>query len=70
MMAYPKEETQAMKMNIEEEYIEYCKSNGINYDLKIKQKERQLQARMKSIVCPNCNKEMRVASLNPSNVIL
>ena len=62
-MSYPKEEMHAMKIKGEEEYKEYCKSNGINHDLKVKQRERQYEARMKSIICPNCNKEMRFGTL-------
>ena len=46
-----------------EDYKEQCKRNGLNYDLKVEQRERQHKARMKSSMCPNCDKEMRLGSL-------
>ena len=33
-MAYPKEEMKAMVDKCKEDYREYCRNNGINYELK------------------------------------
>ncbi len=61
-MTETKEEMNVMKDKIEEEYKNYWINNGINYDLKVAQRERQFKARMKSIICPGCDKEMRYGS--------
>ena len=63
IMAYPKEEMKAMVDKCKEDYREYCRNNGINYELKEAQRERRFKTRMESLTCPGCNKELRVSSL-------
>ena len=62
-MAYPKEEMKAMADKCKEDYKEYCRTNGINYELKEAQRARHHKTRMESVTCPGCTKELRVRSL-------
>ena len=61
-MAYPKEEMKAMADKCKEDYKEYCRNNGINYELKEAQRARRFKTIMESLTCPGCNKELRVSS--------